>query len=740
MNRTMLLVALFVTLPAANFGQDPVVQEPLKVLKSKPLTQREKDQREAQLKYVHGLACLREDKFHDALEAFEESAKLDPDSPAAFKSKMPILIALDRFSEALKASSRVLDLDPEDFSTWYVQAKLQRTLVRYPDAIASLQRGLKAKGLKDHPEAAQQMYLELGSLYEHNEKFGPAAEAYHHAAEILEHPDRIAEKAHVPIEAVKARAADTYEKIGQLYRKAKQPEKAIAALTAAQERVPDRSGRISFLLAQICEEANRPKQALGHLDVYLRTQPLGIEPYEMKVALLRRLKDTQAIVPWLEAAAGRDRFNGGLQLLYGRELAAARQTKKAEAVFTKLIDESPSAEAYRGLFNLYKDEGDAGMTRVLGMLDKVMEKAGRDDLGAVQHARGMLGAFREDGELARRLVDAAARAEKQTFTFDTFALLAALADKQRKLDEAERFYRVCFKHEQAQKNETSLYVGLLKVLLKAKKYAAAVELSQQGLKNAKATNALLFYNDLARAQAGLKRYDDALKTTDIALKQASTGELTLKMLRVRILTMAERFDAAESECQALIKTYDRPAETLELRYLLSNVYSSAKRQRDAEKQLQSILKIDPDNPTVNNDLGYLWADQNKNLAVAEDMIRKALEVDRSQRRRNPNLTPDDDKDNAAYVDSLGWVLFRRGQVEDAKKELERAVVLDGGEDPVIFDHLGDVYQRLRRTADAMEAWQRALDLYKEGVRGNEEERVRDLQRKIEEARQQVGGR
>src|SRR5204862_2328573 len=137
----------------------------------------------------------------------------------------------------------------------------------------------------------------------------------------------------------------------------------------------------------------------------------------------------------------------------------------------------------------------------------------------------------------------------------------------------------------------------------------------------------------------------------------------------RILAMAERYDAAETEGQALIKTYSKPTEVVELRYLLSNVYAGAKRQADAEAQLQTILKIDPDNPTVNNDLGYLWADQGKNLAVAEDMIRKALDVDRSQRRRNPNLTTDEDKDNAAYVDSLGRVLFRRGQIEEAKKEL-----------------------------------------------------------------------
>ena len=329
---------------------------------------------------------------------------------------------------------------------------------------------------------------------------------------------------------------------------------------------------------------------------------------------------------------------------------------------------------------------------------------------------------------------------KNELKFDTVYFLAVLADKHRKTEEAEPLYRQCLRDSKAKGNETVLYNGLLRVLLRAKKNEAVVEICQEGLKNAKSTNPLLFYNDLARAQASLKRYDEALGTVDLALKQPNASDLTFKMLRVRILSMAERFDTAETDCQVLLKTFAKPAEAIELRYLLSNVYSAAKTSAKAEAELQTILKIDPDNPTVNNDLGYLWAEQGKNLGAAEEMIRKALDVDRSQRRRNPNLTPEDDKDNAAYVDSLGWVLFRRGQIEAAKKELERAVTLDDGADPAIYDHLGDVYSRLRLHTEASRAWQRALELYKDGVRGNDEERVRDIQRKLTQVKEEIGGR
>ena len=85
------------------------------------------------------------------------------------------------------------------------------------------------------------------------------------------------------------------------------------------------------------------------------------------------------------------------------------------------------------------------------------------------------------------------------------------------------------------------------------------------------------------------------------------------------------------------------------RYYLSNVYSSLGDIKKAEGELLKVLEANPPpSPqllaSANNDLGYLWADEGKNLDRAESMIRNAV-------RFEPN--------NAAYLDSLGWVLGAR---------------------------------------------------------------------------------
>ncbi|MBM3997356.1 MAG: tetratricopeptide repeat protein [Planctomycetes bacterium] len=737
MRRILPACVLFLAVGLAGFAQDSVGTARLRIIKP---TQADKDRREPLYQYVFGVQSMREENYDAALNAFQAAAKLDPAAPAYFRAQVPILAGSGRMADALMACKKALALDSDDFSAWYLLAKLQKALVEYPDAIVSLERGLKTSDIQGHPEVAQMFHIEVATLYEGANKFGPAADHFQKAIAILEDPDRIVQKAHVPREVVLLRAADTYEKVGLLYRKAKQYDEAVEALKTAQQRAPVRAGRLSYTLAQIAEEQGKFKDSLIHLDAYLVTRPLSTDPHEMKIRLMRATNQADAIVPWLEETANRERFNTTLHLLLAKECAFAKQFKKAETVYVKLAEESPSAELYRGLFNVYKDESPDGLTRVLGMLDRVMDKQARADgpapIGTTLHARAMVAALRSDSELARRLINIATKPRKEPLKLDTIYFLGGLADRQRQYDQAESFYRQCLADkETTAANEAAIHVGLVRVLSGARKHDAVIKTCDTALANVKGVNPLVWHQEKARAQAAFKKYDDALATIDAASKIANDDErFVFQKLRIGILSTAHRFADAETECLALLKSRVRLNDTLSLQYILAGIYSANKQMEKSEQQLKAILQLDPDNPAANNDLGYTWADQKKNLDAAETMIRKALEADRLLRRRNPNLDPEDDHDNAAYVDSLGWVMFRRGRFEEARKELERAALLDRNEDPVIYDHLGDVYERLKMPGEAQRAWRRALELYDAGVRSPDRDRMKELRDKLERTR------
>ena len=113
------------------------------------------------------------------------------------------------------------------------------------------------------------------------------------------------------------------------------------------------------------------------------------------------------------------------------------------------------------------------------------------------------------------------------------------------------------------------------------------------------------------------------------------------------------------------------------------------------------------------------------------MIRKAIDLDRRQKLKEAQVGPEDDQDNAAFIDSLGWVLFRRGRFQDALQELQKAAALQDGNDPVIWDHLGDVYFRLDQPAKARESWTTGVKLYEKEKRRRQDDQYKELKHKLE---------
>jgi Tfp pilus assembly protein PilF len=131
----------------------------------------------------------------------------------------------------------------------------------------------------------------------------------------------------------------------------------------------------------------------------------------------------------------------------------------------------------------------------------------------------------------------------------------------------------------------------------------------------------------------------------------------------------------------------------EAHFYLGSIYWELKQGGLFEQELKKALELNPDYAEALNFLGYAFVEQNRNLPQAEIMIRKALRLE---------------PDNGAYIDSLGWLYFKKGRTREARKLLEKAASLM--EDPVIYDHLGDTYFKLKEIAKAKLNWQRSLGL------------------------------
>jgi tetratricopeptide (TPR) repeat protein len=188
-----------------------------------------------------------------------------------------------------------------------------------------------------------------------------------------------------------------------------------------------------------------------------------------------------------------------------------------------------------------------------------------------------------------------------------------------------------------------------------------------------------------------KEPEKALKVGQTAVK-AHPADVDLLLSYADLLRDKSHFTEAIAAYDAALAkispTSNRKGVAL---YHRGIAYQQAKKWPHAETDLLAALQLRPDDPGLLNYLAFSWADQGVNLDRARTMLERAIQ-----------LVPDD----GAIVDSLGWVMYRAGDFDEAIKQLEHAVSLDAN-DATINDHLGDAYWRAGRQLEARTQWEKA---------------------------------
>jgi tetratricopeptide (TPR) repeat protein len=709
-------------------------------------TTQEDNHRRAQILYGAALLNARHNRLPDAARQLEEAWKLDPTAAPVGRDLVPLYQAFGRTDDALTCSRKVLDLDPDDFETWHSYARLLKDRAKTKEALEAMTRAASCKSLKELPHERAQISFDLGLLCEQSSELPKALAAFQQAeTALLQHHQELVDSGQATDQQLHAELARAYEKKAQVSVKLHDFDQAASAYEKAQTIFRDHlndsvhAALLQLELAQTHRSAGRLEKSLTVLDDYLKTQPPGAESYRLRIALLTDLGREREIIPCLKSYSAHDPRNVELRLLLAAQYSKnSSDWNRAHEEYEALIREDPNPEAYRGLFDLLKKKGE--VEEVLRQLDMALAAANPKDkspgdLSEATRARAMLQVIHQDPDLVRQLISLGITRSRNNPQLDlsTRQFLALLAVRTNQLAAAETFYRSCLEesHPASSLLEHELYSGLLEVLYLQGKNEEILEVCRHGLKQAQAINRLLFHDWLARTLSRLGKTEEALAEADQAIQMADENNvLGCRLLHATILAWANRSDQAVKECQTLLKDASKPEDIHRIRLGLSAIYSTAHENAKAEEQLRRVIEDFPDDATAHNDLGYMMADQGKDLAEAENLIRRAIELDRRHKHQEANLGPDDNQDNAAFVDSLGWVLFRRGKLQDALHELQRATILPEGDDPVIWDHLGDVYFRLKNQAKARDSWSKSISLYENEKRRKLDNQYQQLKRKL----------
>lgn len=713
--------------------------------------------RDALARYGAAVWNLRRERLLTAAKQLEAVAKQDPGATEPLKELARLYAQLGRDPEAIKTARKVVAKDPSDSDTAVLLARLLLDAGETRDALAAAKLALESDTLPGRPEKAVRVYRAVSSLAARASDLALAETALRKAIDLVAdgRAEVIRARAFTPKDA-DTEAAECFEQLGHVLVKRGKYDAAARAFGSAAKLFADPKGandplgsaRLGWNLSGALQAAGEPVPALRSLGEFLKLQPQTPEPYQRLADLLRAANQPDEVVPALRKYLTRDKQNRALAAVLAAELATDAPTRReADELFHSLTTYSPQlnrevspavvAVAVRSHLDTKRAvEIIADLDRSFVLLeDKKKDKSEAPAPEAAKRfaadkARAVAEALKGHPEGVEALLAAAAddlRAGTKR-AYGTAYFLGSLAARHHKLDLAEYQYRQAL--GAPRETQIDAHAALIDVLWRARRPDKVARVCRDAMNGQAIQVFFNFHLALALAEQGDARA--ALDAADKCILQAGdTDRLTVRLRRHRVLTVLGQWDEAIGYGNKLLEEFDAPADRQRVRYAQAGTYWAAKKRREAEALLRAMLDDDADDAGACNDLGYHLADQGRNLDEAERLVRHAVMLDRIDRRRSGSAEPE----SAAYRDSLGWVLFRKGKFADAKAELEAALALpDGATDPVVWDHLGDVLFRSGDKAEAKKMWTKAQELYEADLRlsarGKRDGRLDEVKRKL----------
>jgi tetratricopeptide (TPR) repeat protein len=168
----------------------------------------------------------------------------------------------------------------------------------------------------------------------------------------------------------------------------------------------------------------------------------------------------------------------------------------------------------------------------------------------------------------------------------------------------------------------------------------------------------------------------------------------------------QRIQKPVEAATALEKALQLNGKSLDATSALGLVYNELQRYEESDTMYERALGINAKDDLVLNNYSY-------SLAQRGIMLDRALAMSKQALAQQP--------ENQSYLDTYGWIYYKRGDYKEAEKWIRKAIEL-GSTSAVVNDHLGDVYYKLSEKEKAIDFWKRALEIdsanetYKEKVR------------------------
>lgn len=471
------------------------------------------------------------------------------------------------------------------------------------------------------------------------------------------------------------------------------------------------------------------EKAIDWLKDYIEEHPDDTSQHLLLAHLFIQQKDREEAISLYYKVLEKEPENEGILLRLGILHTQQQQYEEAQGIFTGLIETNP--ELY--LAHIY--------------LARLHLMSGQLTAAAKEYEKGLL--LNWSPELVYEIVDLYNRIENYERVLELYTTIldnnsttprAALGRIQTLLsiDRNDEAYREL--NELLQKSERSppLDLAIAKFLLRLNKTKQAEKIllhlraDEKTASEAYYLLGLIAYqnddneasiNYLTHIPADSEDYAEGIYMQVRILRQEKRSDVAIRLLQTAIGDEETHHPLFFALLSSLYQEQGNDAASLETLTSGNNtfpendllLYEQALLQErtgshdQAMSTMSKVLTLKPDHAEALNFIGYSWADKNINLDKAYEYILRAVELE---------------PENGYIRDSLGWVLFRLGQLDEARKQLHKALELEPN-DPHIYDHLGDVHTAAQDFEKARKSYERALQMF------DTDEKIKEIQNKLD---------
>ena len=191
----------------------------------------------------------------------------------------------------------------------------------------------------------------------------------------------------------------------------------------------------------------------------------------------------------------------------------------------------------------------------------------------------------------------------------------------------------------------------------------------------------------------LERYDDVIDLSDEANQQVPDNAFIQFFTGAAYMLTSQYQPAEEWLENATLSPSQRNFRSV-VYSTLGDVRHELEKWEETVSAFETALRLDRENHTALNNYAYYLSLREENLDTALEMSLRATAME---------------PDNAAYLDTAGWVYFKKGDLENALHYIQLSVNT-GDASAEVLEHLGDVYDAMDDQENAMKWWEKAFEM------------------------------